>query len=71
MVSVRNQSGRPLWFLTVLETWWQGLGQRLQARQERLAVPDAPEAIAALAGEWWARALDSAPTRLQASLAAD
>ena len=52
-----------------LETWWQALGTRLDAQQVSLAVPDAPDAVAALAGQWWALALDAAKASLESSLA--
>ncbi|WP_394694821.1 DNA-binding protein [Pseudoxanthomonas japonensis] len=64
-------TGSPNTVTRHLDTWWQGLGRRLHTQQVRLAVPDAPDAVATLAGQWWALALDSAKTSLQASLAAD
>ena len=53
-------TGSPNTVTRWLETWWQGLGQRLHAQQARLAVPAAPDAVAALTAEWWALALESA-----------
>lgn len=64
-------TGSPNTVTRWLETWWQGLGDRLQAQQGRLAVPDAPEAVAALAGEWWGLALEHARVAAQEALAAD
>ena len=52
-------TGSPNTVTRWLETWWQGLGQRLHAQQARLAVPAAPDAVAALAAEWWALAVIS------------
>lgn len=64
-------TGSPNTVTRHLDTWWQGLGGRLHMQQVQLAVPDAPDAVAALAGQWWALALDSAQASLQASLAVD
>ena len=54
-----------------LETWWQGLGQRLQALQARLSLPEAPEAVTAIAGELWRLALESAEANARGVLAAE
>lgn len=64
-------TGSPNTVTRWLETWWQGLGQRLHAQQARLAVPAAPDAVAALAAEWWALALESARISADEDLAAD
>ena len=53
-------TGSPNTVTRHLDTWWQGLGRRLHMQQVRLAVPDAPEVVTALAGEWWERALAAA-----------
>ena len=55
-------TGSPNTVTRWLETWWQGLGLRLEAQHQRIGVPDAPEAVMALAGEWWALALEHART---------
>lgn len=64
-------TGSPNTVTRWLETWWQGLGQRLHAQQVRLAVPAAPDAVAALAAEWWALALECARVSADEDLAAD
>ena len=53
-------TGSPNTVTRHLDTWWKGLGRRLHTQQVRVAVPDAPEVVAALAGEWWERALAAA-----------
>ena len=53
-------TGSPNTVTRWLETWWQGLGVRLEAQHRRIGIPDAPEAVMALAGEWWALALEHA-----------
>lgn len=53
-------TGSPNTVTRWLETWWKTLGGRLQAQRARLDVPDAPEAVAVLAGEWWTLALQHA-----------
>lgn len=64
-------TGSPNTVTRWLDTWWRGLGDRLEARQGRLAVPDAPEAVATLAGEWWGLALEHARGVAHEGLAAD
>jgi DNA repair exonuclease SbcCD ATPase subunit len=64
-------TGSPNTVTRWLETWWQELGNRLQAQQRRLAVPGAPEAVAALAGEWWTLALEHARAAAHESNASD
>lgn len=61
-------TGSPNTVTRWLETWWQGLGNRLDGHQARLAVPDAPEAVARAAGQWWGLALEEAKESLEASL---
>ena len=55
-------TGSPNTVTRWLETWWQRLGVRLEAQHRRIGVPEAPEAVMALAGEWWALALEHART---------
>ena len=53
-------TGSPNTVTRWLETWWQRLGVRLEAQHRRIGIPDAPEAVMALAGEWWALAIEHA-----------
>lgn len=62
-------TGSPNTVTRHLDTWWQGLGRRLHMQQVRLAVPDAPEVVTALAGEWWERALAAARIECAQALA--
>ena len=62
-------TGSPNTVTRWLETWWQALGGRLDAQQACLSMPDAPEAVAALAGQWWGMALEAAKATLQGTLA--
>ena len=55
-------TGSPNTVTRWLETWWQGLGARLEAQHRRIGIPEAPEAVMALAGEWWTLALEHART---------
>lgn len=64
-------TGSPNTVTRWLETWWQRLGERLQSHHARLVVPDAPDIVAALAGEWWALALQSAQTQASQALVSD
>lgn len=53
-------TGSPNTVTRWLETWWRALGERLDTHQRNLSVPEAPEAVAKLAGDWWALALKHA-----------
>ncbi|MCT8272521.1 DNA-binding protein [Xanthomonas translucens] len=54
-------TGSPNTVVRWLETWWLGLGKRLATdRQIRITTANVPEAVAALAGQWWTLALDYA-----------
>lgn len=64
-------TGSPNTVTRWLDTWWRGLGNRLEAQQDRLAVPDAPETVATLAGEWWGLALEYARAAALEGLAVD
>ncbi|CAD0333645.1 MULTISPECIES: DNA-binding protein [Xanthomonas] len=65
-------TGSPNTVVRWLETWWQGLGSRLAMnRQVRITTANVPEAVAALAGQWWTLALDHARAHADEALAAD
>lgn len=53
-------TGSPNTVTRWLETWWRALGARLNTRQRNLSLPEAPEEVTKLAGEWWALALEHA-----------
>ncbi|MEL1264415.1 DNA-binding protein [Pseudoxanthomonas putridarboris] len=63
-------TGSPNTVTRWLETWWRGLGARLEAQQRPVAVPGAPEAVITLAGEWWGLALEHARASALETLAA-
>lgn len=58
-------TGSPNTVTRWLETWWRALGARLEAYQRRLSVPEAPETVTKLAGEWWALALEHARSQAE------
>lgn len=62
-------TGSPNTVVRWLETWWKTLGVRLQEHTARMDIPKAPEAVAELAGRWWAVALEHAKTTAERSLA--
>lgn len=64
-------TGSPNTVTRWLETWWQGLGQRLQAQQASLALPEAPEAVAKAAGALWCLALEHAQAHAKEALEAE
>ncbi|WP_237474909.1 MULTISPECIES: DNA-binding protein [Xanthomonas] len=65
-------TGSPNTVVRWLETWWQGLGPRLATdRQVRIATANVPEAVAALAGQWWTLALDHARAQADDAMASD
>ena len=61
-------TGSPNTVTRMLEVWWQGLGARLEAQRLRMALPEAPAAVAALAGQLWEQALIEAKAQAQADL---
>lgn len=64
-------TGSPNTVTRWLETWWQGLGQRLQAQQASLSLPEAPDAVAKVAGELWCLALEHAQANAEEALGAE
>lgn len=64
-------TGSPNTVTRWLETWWQGLANRLDRHQVRLALPEAPEAIERAAGQWWILALEAAKASLQDELSVE
>lgn len=64
-------TGSPNTVTRWLETWWKGLGHRLETHHRGLAVPDAPKAVVDLAGKWWALAIEHAQTEAESALADD
>lgn len=64
-------TGSPNTVTRWLETWWQGLGRRLDAHHRSVAVPDAPDAVARLASELWASAMRHAQSIADDALRAD
>ncbi|MBN6150151.1 DNA-binding protein [Xanthomonas sp. AmX2] len=65
-------TGSPNTVVRHLETWWKALGKRLaNSDQARVATANVPEAIANLAGQWWALALDHARMHADEALASE
>lgn len=53
-------TGSPNTLIRLLDVWWAALGQRLTAQERRLALPEAPEAVAQAAAALWSMALEHA-----------
>lgn len=64
-------TGSPNTVTRLLETWWQALGARLTTQQALAASPDVPAEIAALAGQWWARAWQQAHEAVHTEVAGE
>lgn len=64
-------TGSPNTVTRWLETWWQGLGRRLEAHHRSVAVPDAPSVVARLASELWESAVRHAQSIADDALKAD
>ncbi len=64
-------TGSPNTVTRWLETWWQQLGARLQGHALQVAVPQAPESVALLAGQLWSHALAEAHQQAEAALEQD
>jgi len=64
-------SGSPNTVTRLLDVWWRGLGARLSGQQRKVEMPDAPEAVAMLASQFWEKALELAEAQAHALLAAE
>ncbi len=64
-------TGSPNTVNRYLDAWWVNLGQRLTQVQVKLALPDAPAEITALASQFWERALASARAQAQNEIEAE
>lgn len=64
-------TGSPNTVTRWLETWWQSLGPRLEGHALQLAMPEAPEAVAAMAGQWWSLAVASGRQLAEQALVRD
>lgn len=64
-------TGSPNTVTRWLETWWQSLGVRLAGHADKVALPEAPAAVAALATQLWEQALAAAQQQAQAALDAE
>ncbi|WP_051176185.1 DNA-binding protein [Luteimonas mephitis] len=64
-------TGSPNTVTRWLETWWKGLGQRLEVQQASLSLPQAPDAVAKAAGELWRLALEHAQANAKEVLEAE
>jgi len=53
-------TGSPNTVTRWLDTWWRGLGARLQAQQCKVALPEAPAGVVAAASQLWEQALGAA-----------
>lgn len=62
-------TGSPNTVIRHLDSWWLALGTRLEEQGGKSSVPDAPTALARLAGEWWEAAMREATDRAAAGLA--
>lgn len=62
-------TGSPNTVTRWLDTWWQGLGRRLQAHATFLEIPAAPESVSLMAGRFWQVALAHADELAQGRLA--
>jgi hypothetical protein len=62
-------SGSPNTVIRHLDAWWAHAGKRLAATAHRMALPEAPEHVAALAASFWTEALTAARTESESALA--
>ena len=64
-------TGSSLTVQRLLDAWWKALGARLNASSAKLALPDAPEEVAALASQLWEQALAAARQHAEDALAGE
>lgn len=62
-------TGSPNTVTRWLESWWGALGERLAAQATKAALPAAPDAVVALATQWWEQALTAARTEAEQAMA--
>lgn len=62
-------TGSPNTVTRWLETWWRAAGARLASQESRLALPEAPNEVAAVASKLWEIALQHARAEAEAGLA--
>lgn len=62
-------TGSPNTVTRWLESWWGTLGERLAAQATKAALPAAPDAVVALATQWWEQALTAARAEAERALA--
>ncbi|MGA7438628.1 MAG: DNA-binding protein [Luteibacter sp.] len=62
-------TGSPNTVIRYLDSWWLALASRLEEEESKLPLPDAPTALARLAGEWWEAAIREATAHAAAGLA--
>lgn len=55
-------TGSPNTLIRLLDAWWADLGRRLQVQTAKVALPEAPPPVAALASAFWEQALETAQT---------
>lgn len=57
-------TGSPNTLMRLLDAWWKALGERLDAIDQKVSLPDAPDSVTDLASKLWFKALEEA-ARLQ------
>ncbi|MEZ2416339.1 DNA-binding protein [Luteibacter sp. RCC_6_2] len=60
-------SGSPNTVIRHLDAWWAHAGRRLAEATQRMALPDAPDQVRALAASFWAEALATARGELEST----
>lgn len=53
-------TGSPNTLMRLLDAWWKALGERLDAIDQKVSLPDAPDAVNDLASKLWLKALEEA-----------
>lgn len=61
-------TGSPNTVTRLLDVWWKALGGRLSASAAKVALPEAPSTVAALASQLWEQALATAQEHADAAL---
>lgn len=64
-------TGSPNTVTRLLDVWWKALGGRLATSAQKVAMPEAPASVAALASQFWEHALAAAREHAEAALEDD
>lgn len=70
-IRIHLGTGSPNTVTRWLDTWWVTLGARLQTHRTTMSLPAAPDAVVALAMQWWEQTLTAAGAEAEQAVAGE